>query len=439
MKELGMRTQILKNGASGVIAPLMLFALSHLYGCNESKFQASQEQPVPKTHMVNFNGIDDQDAGTSQVARIDNMDFTIQAAAERVLHSEDAQNFPIDLYFLVDTTNSMTPSINAVRDSIVALAGDLKDRGMDLNAGFIGFIDTEQQAKDLDLIRPLSADIHGLQDYVSGVEVANPNTAVNSDYPEASLWAVNYAISRLNQGEGRANAAKVLLLITDVVGHDGLTGIAHSSNHTRNCDVAPIRTLMNNYASNLPSPDLFRFYYVVPDVANPNLTQRERQNAEFECNVPGFGPANAKQQMEHLMQGLQPNVDPANRGGPLLNSAGQLAWPLQDHNLAETLANALQTTRPVSQRLLCEARGIQVLADGETIYTWQPSEQELLNSNSIRLDQVIEGTRNAGEQTLEFKVDRCCMEINESTNDVDNRQQCVQRFEQTIRYRVVNR
>jgi GYF domain 2/von Willebrand factor type A domain len=118
----------------------------------------------------------------------------------------------VDIFFVLDLTNSMQFAINGIKDGIQNFASQLGGRKLDARIGLVGFRDIEDDRE-----RPFVVSINGealTRDYATfRAEVGKLKARGGGDDPESSLQALAFAADQ----PFRPDAAKVLLLITDAM------------------------------------------------------------------------------------------------------------------------------------------------------------------------------------------------------------------------------
>ncbi len=428
---------------------LVGIALTLSLSCNKQDFQAGQKAPTePENHVVAINGIEDLDLGSRSVKRIDTVDFMIQLEGQRTFQGEERRVRPVDLYFAVDTTGSMADEISNIKAGVQQLATDLRSKSIDLWAGFIGFVDDEASThriiSDRDGVttvanrHALTSDAVQLEAFINRLE-----TKGNQDYPEASLLAIREAVKAFRSGEGRADAVKMVMAVTDVVGHNG-----GGSSTQRDCSIASVVQDINAYGQSLRNAEQFKFFYLVPDSSQlptpvTNADRANYTNATTRC-FRGLGTSatfNAKEQMEAILAEILTHIPAARKGGPVVNSANQLAWPLTDNTLVETLVPLIENSVPKDRLLSCRAQKITARSGDETIYDWEYATATAgTTQNAIYLDDVIAKAakpRARGEQMVVAEVERCCSEI-DARNFAQLNSQCAETYTQRIQLKLIN-
>ena len=425
----------------------VLFALAAILvaGCNSTSFKREDRveppkpvliPPVAAEHTITSMGMGETvDGGTKKIATIDKVEFIIQAADSRILDENvQTKKQPLDLYFVLDMTLSMGDEMAAVKDGISRLADELNGAGIDLKVGVVGFVDSfaETSARTF----KLSSDVGAFKKFIERI---SPQS--NEDFPEASLYAAQHAISLMQDvATSRPDALKAAVLIADVIGHNGaLLGGAR----TRDCDVAKLVTSINDYSKKLASAENFKFFYSVPDPAIvPNIPENAGAFKTCTSSVEPTG-ITAIKQMGAIMDGILPGVAKAKRGGPLLDSAGKMVWPLTQNNLVSTLVPMLSvnTTREDVMGS-CLAKSAELFEGSKKIYTWAPDDLAKVNQayrgagNELRLPNVIGADRPEGTVKLDLKVERCCVTAEDIKNN--NFNSCYKNYTQNIKYEITS-
>jgi hypothetical protein len=280
-------------------------------------------------------------------------------------------------------------------------------------------------------------------------------TMGNSDYPEGSLAAVSKVIDRFKSGEGRPDAAKMVLLVTDVVGHNG-GPIGTTANVNRDCSLSSLVQKINDYAASLGDPARFKFFYVVPDpqYLDENATG-DRQNATTTCpTAPGAVTIfNAKVQMETLINQIVTAVPKEKRGGALLDTSGRHAWPLKDNNLVTSLIPMIASAKPQQKSLSCLATKFGAFEGNRPIYNWEAdSVASILNDPNpvLKMDDVLrqEQNRTLGNQLIQLRINRCCVDTGALLPTIGGSASpspspakplsCEKEYIQTVNYRIIN-
>ncbi len=119
----------------------------------------------------------------------------------------------VDIFFVLDVTASMQPSIDGVRDGIVSFAGELDQHGLDPRIGLLAFRDLkEREPEEVLLIGGESFT----KDYKRfSVNVGQLRASGGGDPAESSLDALATAAKQ----PFRKEAVKVVVLITDAPPH----------------------------------------------------------------------------------------------------------------------------------------------------------------------------------------------------------------------------
>jgi hypothetical protein len=382
--------------------------------CNTSGFKGNSRlikpapEPVAKEHTLVTMGMEESvDGGQVQIATIDSLKLVFQAGDRRIVGQDvTTVRQVVDLYFVIDTTASMTDEMRAVKNGITSLVSELRRSGLDLNVGLVGFVDSFA-ATEARVFRA-SNNYLGFQTFLSSITPTG-----NDDYPEAALFAARKAVELL-KSSSRQGSFKAIVLVTDVIGHNGSqTG---GGKPVRDCSVSALVNEINAYAANLPRLDDFKFFYTVPDPAKVSFND-ENYGAFLNCQSQedrnGFVGI---RQMESILGSILPGVAPNARGGALRDAAGNLAWPLTQNNLVTTLVPMLQDN-PVSRNILgsCLARSADVFEGSEKVSSWQPgSADEALRSldagdNTLSISSAISRNNVVGNRSFELVVDRCCV------------------------------
>jgi len=421
-------------------------AMVGLVACNSTSFKREDRveppkpaliPPVPADHTINAMGMGEKvDGGAKKVATIDKVDFVIQAADSRVLDENVlSKKQPLDLYFALDMTASMGDEMNAVKEGITRLADELSNAGIDMKVGIVGFVDSfgETTARTF----KLSSDVAAFKKFIGNI---TPKS--NEDFPEASLHAAQQAISLLQDtATSRPDALKALVVIADVIGHNG--ALLPGGSPSRDCSTNKLVADINAFAGKLASPEHFKFFYTVPD---PALVPNTDENAGAFKNCAGdtdpTGVTGIKQ-MQAVLGAILPAVAMAKRGGPLLDSAGKPAWPLTQNNLVNTLVPMLSENITREDVMgSCLAQSADLYEGSKKIYSWAPDQMSAVNDayknpgNELRLPNVLGTDRPEGTIKLEMKVERCCVTANDIKDGNFNK--CFKSYTQSIKYEVTS-
>jgi len=420
----------------------LVLGLLPLVACNATGFKGSnrvvmtEPLPIARDYTIVAMGMDETvDGGQVQMATIDRLKVVFQAGDRRIVGTDTSTvRQAVDLYFALDTTASMTEVMRAVKDGIKGLVSELRRSGLDLNVGLVGFVDSFASV-DARTYR-LSSNYTGFQNFLSSIQPTG-----NDDYPEAAIYGARRAIQLFKSGS-RQGAFKAIVLITDVVGHNGSQ--AAGGNPQRDCSVLALANEINSYAAGLPRPDDFKFFYTVPDptrVTFNNDNYGAFLNCQSQEDATGY---TAIRQMEDIVNQILPAVNPAQRGGALRDGAGNVAWPLTQNNLVSTLVPMLQDN-PVVRNVLgsCLASRAEIFENGERISgqdaTAGINPAAALKSlesgdNTLNLGDAIPRGGREGVRDLELVVDRCCV----SAEDLraGRTSTCRTTYRQTIPFKV---
>lgn len=132
-------------------------------------------------------------------------------------------NVGVDLVFIQDLSGSMSGAIRGVRNSVLSFAQGLRDRGVNVRIGSVGFsgpgtLVTHPNQSTCERVGPVQ-DLGSPDAFFNHVS-ANWVATGGCDSPENALEAVQYAHERLTW---RAGASRVYVLITDVGIHTAST------------------------------------------------------------------------------------------------------------------------------------------------------------------------------------------------------------------------
>jgi len=138
---------------------------------------------------------------------------------------QDVSHAKIDIVFAMDTTESMQPFVNTVRDAMKNFAASVS--GLDIRWGFIGYRDKAQYfdylVKEYTHATVPADEFAGILGQVNvQKKCVGSREYCSDDYPEAVFQGVNAA---LKSKQWRPDAVKLIFLIGDAPGRseDGLT------------------------------------------------------------------------------------------------------------------------------------------------------------------------------------------------------------------------
>lgn len=428
----------MKIKIKNLIAAATLVSGFLIHGCNSTGFKGSsrvvKKDPEPATidYTIVAMGMDSTvDAGQVQMSTIDRLKFVFQAGDRRVVGTDTTTvQQAVDLYFVLDTTASMTDEMAAVKNGITSLVSELNRSGINLKVGLVGFVDSFGSVASQTF--RLSSNYAGFQSFLASIGPTG-----NQDYPEAALYAAKKAVELLRSGS-RAGSLKAVVVVTDVIGHNGsqLAG----GTPVRDCSTSTLVNEINSYAMSLPRQDDFKFFYTVPDPARVTLND-DNYGAFLTCdsqnNANGFV---AVRQMEEIVSQILPGVALPQRGGALRDGAGNVAWPLTQNNLVSTLVPMLQDN-PVVRDVLgsCLATSAEIFEGGQRISRWEATPADALASmsngaNTLDIVDAVPSNGTEGVRNLEAIVNRCCV----SAEDLraGNLTSCKTSYRQTIPFRV---
>jgi hypothetical protein len=114
-------------------------------------------------------------------------------------------SIPLDLVFAIDSSSSMEPAINSIKESVTELVQFLNEKGLTVRVGGVDFADLVRTKFDL------TNDISLFKDWLSKI-----NTISGGDSPESGLDACVY----INEAMGWAKGAqRVIILISNSTTH----------------------------------------------------------------------------------------------------------------------------------------------------------------------------------------------------------------------------
>ncbi len=405
--------------------------------CNKSKFDAKkQAEPAGITVPIVTPGIEEATQGGSKaIGSHDNVTFAIQSADWRVINTDSTKTVqPVDLVFALDVTASMEDTIATVKNGIVTLTKNLAQQGINLNVGLTRFVDSTGFTD-----RTILTLSDKLQPFIDSLN--DQKTIGNGDYPEASIYGIRKGLQLLGQST-RPEALKALVLITDVVGHNGADQefpprSTLENGPDRDCTVGAFVQEANDFAAKLPSAANFKFFYTVPD---PSATVGDKEKgASYDCNTKKFNRNgyNATAQMTEIMNGLKPE----SRGGMLVNPAtDKVAWPLTDSNFVPSITKLLQTkVATTDTRGLCLASEASMFEGDKVLGTWKAQDQNEMvkqfqsGDSNLPLSVKFDANNTVGTHNLQLKVQRCC--VNEAALGVSPLA-CAKNYIQVISYQI---
>ncbi|MBB4639471.1 carboxypeptidase regulatory-like domain-containing protein [Longimicrobium terrae] len=128
-------------------------------------------------------------------------------------------NVGVDVVFIQDLSGSMSGAITGVRNSVLAFAADLRDRGLNVRLGSVGFsgggtIVTHPGMGTCERLGP-ALDLAAPNAFLDHVRASWTATG-GCDGPENGLEAIKYAHERMSW---RPGAARVYIVITDISMH----------------------------------------------------------------------------------------------------------------------------------------------------------------------------------------------------------------------------
>ncbi len=156
--------------------------------------------------------------------RIDGMFTRILEVAAQTRPNDDqgkmASQIPIDLVFVMDTTNSMKPYLQMVSEAIMGFAEE--NRNEDIRFGFIGYQDKDPAFEYQ--VRSFTAATQPAFEFIRTLErvAARETNVKGDDIPESVFEGIDAA---LDSSVWRQNAAKIIFLVGDAPGRDDATNI----------------------------------------------------------------------------------------------------------------------------------------------------------------------------------------------------------------------
>lgn len=134
--------------------------------------------------------------------------------------ADGQKELPIDILFVMDTTESMKPYLQIVLKAVEEFAGENNNSG--IRFGFIGYQDKDPRFEYE--VKSFSDSTQSASDFVrtlGGVSVQN-TPVKGDDIPEAVFEGINAA---LESTQWRENAAKIIFLVGDAPGREDTLNI----------------------------------------------------------------------------------------------------------------------------------------------------------------------------------------------------------------------
>lgn len=230
---------------------------------------------------------------------------------------------PIDLYYVIDVTESMSNEIDQIKSNLYSFASNLKQAVADIKFGAVAFRDSIASTQ------PLTNDLGQFSSYLNSLIASG-----GGDGNEAALQAIQHAINRLDLEDSDPESIKAIFVFTDNPGHNGDV-------MPRNCSIDDTVAAFKNRNQALLGP--INFFYSVSNVNN-----------QFVCS----GYPKAPQQMQALV---------AASGFPNTNNV--LSWPITQESLAALQDGLISLPSPTP--VVCLARSASFNLDGQPEQTWQ--------------------------------------------------------------------
>jgi hypothetical protein len=177
-----------------------------------------------------------------------NFEVIENGCGKRIAVTTSMRAVDVDITFIQDFSGSMGNAITGVRNSVLAFASDLQNRGVNVRLASVGFsgsgsIPTSPATSSCEFLGPAQdfTDPAAFRAHVATSWV----TRSGCDTPENGLEAIEYAQERLSW---RPGAARVYILITDSSLHTKLTscnGRGACTDH----DLASITALIGSSAT----------------------------------------------------------------------------------------------------------------------------------------------------------------------------------------------
>lgn len=349
---------------------IFCFALLTLVACRGREAFVGQEvKPAPVAQDV-------------EVQRSIALEF---ALPDTLSGSESTQ--PLSLHFVLDVTASMDSEIDNLKENVVGFVDKLKEKKISPRLGAIPFRDGVGGAvggvDDVPEGRlSLTSDIDAFQDFVGKL-----SSGGGEDVNEAALMAIDESLSDLERNESNPDAKRVIMMVTNAVGHDGNGG------GRRNCEIAPALDAFNSLPAERRKQ--YRFFFSVPE------------DTGLLCS--GF--ENPLMQMDAILDGILPGLAKKDRGG-------RIPWPFTKDSLVDTLAAELSKLSSPPEAAICVVRkaalhlgeGILLSMDAPSLagsYRSYKEGRKLVMSKAWEEEELAA----LGSGKAKLQVTRCCLTL----------------------------
>ena len=291
---------------------------------------------------------------------------------------------PVSLYFVLDRTSSMNPYLEEIKKQIGTFARNLKEAQVDAKFGMVIFIDKVEG------VLPLTSDVEELDRFVQDIHFLDSSADPNKDFPEGSLLAIQDAKERLFLEDQNPDSQKILVLITDAVGHNGGP---FAKAETRDCSIGTtLAALVDNPVD--------KFFYSVSPNVNPET-----------CGSYSIASGQFNELFELYKQ--QVGVD---AGGPL-------PWPFASSVLHDDLGSQIVEVSGGSSRL-CPLTSLTFSQGNNVVHSW--TAPSFSGDHQIDLGIVFE--KSEVKENVQYQLDavRCCDATPLVTGCVNMKEQKVQ-------------
>lgn len=288
---------------------------------------------------------------------------------------------PVSIYFVLDTTGSMSAELATVRTNVVGLAQKLTKEGLEAKMGLITFDDGVQ------LRVPLGSPVDDLVRSLNSI-----NAGGGGDSAEASLAAIQEAARRLPTEDTRVDSTLVIILVTDVRGHYG-----DSPENNRDCSTGRLVNDIN--ALPTKQRERLKIFYSVRE----SLTSND--GCRMESTPP---PANARGQFDLVLRGIDSPVPVEKRGGAL-------TFPFSETTIMTEFVSALQKVVPGELlRCLSSSAILKTKDSQEILARWQADDMKSIFESAaegkpVVIDISAEALDGRSPDQLELELKRCCV------------------------------
>ncbi|MFH1390070.1 MAG: vWA domain-containing protein [Candidatus Margulisiibacteriota bacterium] len=239
-----------------VLIGIVMVAMT-MYGCSvTSSFTSSKDPGVLGSSEVTMSGAASYTGGkvevglaalfkgTGEALTLDKGRFTVYVGKDGIPTTDwgsvdfalpTDSDKPIDMVFVLDNTGSMSGSITGAKNSIVAFAASLEAAGVDAKFALVTYGDsaihptpagyiTSESFSDATYVRPV-LDFNNAATLQATLDAVHADGG--GDGPENPLDAIMYGY---NNFSWRAGAQRVIVVITDINGHQNVAGDTSSNN-----------------------------------------------------------------------------------------------------------------------------------------------------------------------------------------------------------------